>query len=793
MPPGCTFGWNYYLTASGPAFLGPGGAARACFLPSPRPGINTIGFQFTVDGIDSWFDAFNFDSTGYVITANTMLVGRDPEFPLEVATKRYVDESIEELNFPLMTVSPTAPLGPNRRGDMWFNSSTGILSVWNGTDWVATGGAGGGATVSVLPPDPPNFIGELWFDPVANELSIFNGTDWQFAGPLPAGPNGAIQYNDNGAWGGSGNAVVTDQGQLILTPMTVSQLPAPSAFYEGARATVDDAQSIFGPVTGNGSYTIPVFCDGTEWLSDFGVETTPAPSNGSIQFNNNGAFGGIDELVFDQINTEINVRLPFLWPTPNVRLQYWGATPFETNTLGVWFLTGFAPLVRIGPERMVLAGSVGAGISLGWTNPAGPGVEGYDSVVAIQSVPFGASFGSLLEINSGNVDTGVGTGPGSPAWLRLNASTVAQLPAAAPIYRGARGTVNDATTSIGTSGIYDGVVQSGGSGIVPVFCDGTNWISLLPIGPDGSLQFNNNGTFGSTDWLYWSSTGLYGPGLVDRVKLYFGPSTSRRFLWDVGNYIGSGDSPGVILGPDDLGVPQDGMIGFGPSNTNPWEGLIGAIQRPPQVGANGLIEITNGNYFQSEVAGPPQPPWWTFGTGSPGRLRLNSCTVAQLPDISTFGHQNLYRGAHGTVSDALDRCGVVQGGGANVIPVFCDGINWISGLGDSVSLTTPASPQAGNFWFGTAAGQSWLLNLFRGPGLTTVRYGYGIIGYPAPNGSPLCRVWNSTTDTWSIFTIGAYVGGTVTAGVGSLWLDTASNEFRVFDGTNWRTIATGVV
>jgi hypothetical protein len=103
MPSGCTFGWNYYLTGTGPAYLASGPAIQVCSVdvtgsPDHPNATGAVVFSFASGGaFPVFYDAFNFDSTGYVITANTMLVQRDPAIPLEVATKRYVDREIDRV------------------------------------------------------------------------------------------------------------------------------------------------------------------------------------------------------------------------------------------------------------------------------------------------------------------------------------------------------------------------------------------------------------------------------------------------------------------------------------------------------------------------------------------------------------------------------------------------------------------------------------------------------------------------------------------------------------------------
>ncbi len=54
--------------------------------------------------------------------------------------------------------------------------------------------------------------------------------------------------------------------------------------------------------------------------------------------------------------------------------------------------------------------------------------------------------------------------------LTVGVSTVSGLPAAATAGQGARRMVTDATVTT-----FASVVAGGGSNILPVFCDGTNW------------------------------------------------------------------------------------------------------------------------------------------------------------------------------------------------------------------------------------------------------------------------------------------------------------------------------
>lgn len=81
----------------------------------------------------------------------------------------------------IVSVQVVAPTNPNT-GDVWLNSTTQVLSTWDGTTWVqAVGGtgvaAGAGVTVSAVAPATTK-VGDLWLDTNSNELKVYNGATW---------------------------------------------------------------------------------------------------------------------------------------------------------------------------------------------------------------------------------------------------------------------------------------------------------------------------------------------------------------------------------------------------------------------------------------------------------------------------------------------------------------------------------------------------------------------------------------------------------------------------------------
>ena len=77
---------------------------------------------------------------------------------------------------------PALPL----TGQTWFNTSTNVLSIFNGTIWQSVGGV----IVSPTPPPSGGNIGAFWYDSINLQLYIWDGIKWDLLGPLGSAVNG---------------------------------------------------------------------------------------------------------------------------------------------------------------------------------------------------------------------------------------------------------------------------------------------------------------------------------------------------------------------------------------------------------------------------------------------------------------------------------------------------------------------------------------------------------------------------------------------------------------------------
>ena len=73
------------------------------------------------------------------------------------------------------TAAPTAPL----KGELWFDTATNNLKVYDGTSFKPTGGA---KTSSSQPTSPSS--GDLWHDSTNDQLYVYTGSAFQLVGPV---------------------------------------------------------------------------------------------------------------------------------------------------------------------------------------------------------------------------------------------------------------------------------------------------------------------------------------------------------------------------------------------------------------------------------------------------------------------------------------------------------------------------------------------------------------------------------------------------------------------------------
>jgi len=86
----------------------------------------------------------------------------------------------EDLLHLLENFSNTSEPSNAVQGQLWYNSATGQLLIYDGTTWVPSGGL----KKSTTQPDPTEATdGDLWVDTASQQLYLFSGSTWVLVGP----------------------------------------------------------------------------------------------------------------------------------------------------------------------------------------------------------------------------------------------------------------------------------------------------------------------------------------------------------------------------------------------------------------------------------------------------------------------------------------------------------------------------------------------------------------------------------------------------------------------------------
>ena len=82
--------------------------------------------------------------------------------------------------------SSSEPVNPIE-GQIWYDSTNGVLMLWDNTSWKAASGIQKGPTEPAV---SASKVGELWVDTTNQQLRIFTGTRWLLVGPAESSVDG---------------------------------------------------------------------------------------------------------------------------------------------------------------------------------------------------------------------------------------------------------------------------------------------------------------------------------------------------------------------------------------------------------------------------------------------------------------------------------------------------------------------------------------------------------------------------------------------------------------------------
>ena len=111
------------------------------------------------------------DGTVNNLATNLVLIGRNYYLYGEFQNENFV----ALLENAADGTPPSAPM----TGQLWFNTDTSVLNVWDGVEWDGIGLTSTGITRPISPGP-----GDLWFDTENEQLYAWNGVDeWLLVGP----------------------------------------------------------------------------------------------------------------------------------------------------------------------------------------------------------------------------------------------------------------------------------------------------------------------------------------------------------------------------------------------------------------------------------------------------------------------------------------------------------------------------------------------------------------------------------------------------------------------------------
>jgi hypothetical protein len=154
----------------------------------------------------------------------------------------------------------------------------------------------------------PLVTGALYFNSTSGVMKVYDGSAWVAVATTPGGSNTQIQYNSSGVFAGAtittdgSNLTIEAQGDLRLADSDSSNyvaLQAPGTVATNVTLTLPDTA---------GSNGQALTTDGNGALSWSTVAGSPGGSDTQLQFNSSGSFAGASGLVTDGSNLTINAQ-----------------------------------------------------------------------------------------------------------------------------------------------------------------------------------------------------------------------------------------------------------------------------------------------------------------------------------------------------------------------------------------------------------------------------------------------------------------------------------------------------
>jgi hypothetical protein len=354
----------------------------------------------------------------------------------------------------------------------------------------------GGYSVGIPPINVIDANGNFY----ANGYFYANGQPFTGGNGSPGGSNTQVQYNSNGAFQGSSSFTFDQTANLL----TISNIDVTGNSNLGSVSNL----TILG-----GSANFYLQTDGTgnlTWAEVDGVD--PAGSNTSIQFNDNGVFGG--DLFFTYDSSTQTLSVPNL-NAGNITGNVSGNANYASFAGNVVNssqpnITSLGTLVSLNVSGITTSANF-VGDGSGLTNINGSNVVGQVQLANtvtnnnqpnITSVGVLSSLTVATDIDANDIQI-VSNISGSNLYIANSSLFGGNISVV--------GSINAATSPLINLGSVANVKILGGTANYYLQTDGTgnlNWTvgpgATPPAGNNTQIQFNNNGVFGADPNFTWN-------------------------------------------------------------------------------------------------------------------------------------------------------------------------------------------------------------------------------------------------------------------------------------------------
>jgi hypothetical protein len=167
----------------------------------------------------------------------------------------YGETQNENFVFLLENFANTAPPARPLKGQTWFNSTSNLLHVYDGTKWAIVGAA----VLSTTAPEGPS-VGQLWLRTTDNTLHVWTAAGWAFIGPEAVAGFGTTRARSTSLLDTTGTArpviLLTVNGIVIAICSSIAFTIAASNAIEGfldleTGITLSSLRKVKGSLVGN--------------------------------------------------------------------------------------------------------------------------------------------------------------------------------------------------------------------------------------------------------------------------------------------------------------------------------------------------------------------------------------------------------------------------------------------------------------------------------------------------------------------------------------------------------------